>query len=154
MNKRPLALLLLTLLAAGPAVADEYGRHPLYLHALSDLRTAQWQVDHRRPEDRAVSSDETIVLDELSAAIHDLERAAWQDGKGGDWQPPPDARLQREGRLHAAIDLMRKAEADVARAEDDPRSRPFQQRGLAHLQAALQAASHAVGDVRRQDRRE
>ena len=154
MNKRHASLLLLSLLATGPALADEYGHHPFYLHALSDLRTAQWQVEHRRPEDGAVSSDEAIVRDELGAAIRDFERAAWQDGKGGDWQPPPDARLAREGRLHAAMDLMQKARSDVAREEDDPRSRPFQQHGIEHLQAALQAAHHAVDDVRHRDRRE
>lgn len=140
--------------APRPARADEYGRHPAYLHALADLRAAQWQVDHRRPEDGAVSADETIVHDELSATIRDVERAAWQDGKAGDWQPPPDARLPREGRLHAAIDLMLKARADIAREEDDPRSRPLQAQILAHLDAALSAARHGVGDARRFDRRE
>jgi len=155
MYKRTASLLLLSLLAAGPVLADEYGRHPMYLHALTDLRTAQWEVDHRRPEDGAISADESIVHDEIGAAIHDLERAAWQDGKGSDWQPPPDVGLKRDGRLHAAIDLMRKAESDVARQEDDPRSRPFQQHGLEHLQAALEAAHHAIGDVHwRDDRRQ
>ena len=28
--------------ATAPAFADEYGKHPFYLHALSDLRSAAW----------------------------------------------------------------------------------------------------------------
>ena len=154
MIRRVAIALALSATVAAPAFADEYGRHPEYLHALSDLRTAVWQVDHRRPEDGRVANDEAIVHDELAAAIHDFERAARQDGKSGDWQPPPDVQLQPEGRLHAAIDLMRRARADIARQEDDPRSRAFQEHGLAHVDAALDAAQHAVGDARHGDRRE
>lgn len=139
--------------ATAPAFADEYGKHPFYLHALSDLRSAAWQVDHRRPEDGQVSQDEMIVRDEVAAAINDLQRAAWLDGKSLQWQPPTDAWLPREGRLHAAADLLRKVHSDVAREEDDPRSRPFQQHGLAHVDAALDAAQHAIGDVRRHNTR-
>lgn len=80
MKKKSLiaALATFTLVAAAslPALADEYGRHPFYLHALSDLRTAAWQVDHRRPEDGQVSRDEMVVLDEIHAAIGDLQHAA------------------------------------------------------------------------------
>ncbi len=152
---RRLALAIaLSATVAAPVLADEPGRHPAYLHALTDLRTAAWQVDHRRPEDGRVATDEAIVHDELVAAIRDFEHAAYRDGKNVDWQPPPDVALAPEGRMHAAIDLMRRARADVARPEDDPRARDLQQHGLAHVDAALDAARHAVGDVRHRDRRE
>ena len=151
---RAVIALALSTVVVAPALADEYGRHPAYLHALSDLRTAAWQVDHRRPEDGRVANDEAIVHDELAAAIHDFERAARQDRKNGDWQPPPDVQLPPEGRLHAAIDLMSRARGDIAREEDDPRARAFQEHGLAHVDAALDAARHAVGDARHGDRRE
>lgn len=151
MKKSIIAALILTGAMAAPAMADEYGRHPAYLHALSDLRAAAWQIDHRRPEDGQVSRDEMLVRDEIGAAINELQHAAWQDGKPVQWQPPPDVALAREGRLHAAVDLLRKVHTDVAQAEDDPRSRPFQERGLAHVDAALDAAHHAMGDVRRHE---
>ena len=152
-KKSLLAALALMAAVSLPALADEYGRHPAYLHALSDLRTAAWQVDHRRPEDGQVSQDERVVQDEIRAAIGELQRAAWLDGKPIEWREPADAWLPREGRLHAAIDLLRQVRSDVAREEDDPRSRPFQQRGLAHVDVALNAAQHAIGDVRRHDMR-
>lgn len=154
MKTRLLVALTLAAVVSAPAFADEYGKHPFYLHALSDLRSAAWQIDHRRPEDGQVSRAEMVVRDEVAAAIGDLRHAAWQDGKDPQWQVPTDAPLPREGRLHAAVDLLRKAHADVAREEDDARSRPFQQRGLAHVDAALQAAQQAIGEVRRHDRRE
>ena len=146
---------LFALLAAAslPALADEYGKHPFYLHALSDLRTAAWKVEHRRPEDGQVSRDEQVVIDEIHAAIGDLQHAAWLDGKPVEWREPTDAWLPPEGRLHAAADLLRKVRSDVAREEDDPRSRPYQQRGLAHVDLALATAQHAIGDVRRHDLR-
>ena len=152
-KKSLLAALALMAAVSLPALADEYGRHPAYLHALSDLRTAAWQVDHRRPEDGQVSQDERVVRDEIRAAIGELQRAAWLDGKPIEWREPTDAWLPREGRLHAAIDLLRQVRSDVAREEDDLRSRPFQQRGLAHVDVALNAAQHAIGDVRRHDMR-
>jgi hypothetical protein len=155
MKFKTIVLATLTACAALPALADEYGKHPFYLHAISDLQAAGWQIDHRRPEDPQISGDELVVRDEIRAAIGELQHAAWQDGKAMNWNPPPDAALPREGRLHAAVDLLRKAHADVAREEDDPRSRPFQQRGLSHVDAALDAAQHAIGDVRhRENRRE
>lgn len=146
---RIISALALAAIVSVPALADEYGKHPFYLHALSDLQAAAWQVDHRRPEDGQISGDELLVRDEINAAIGDLRHAAWQDGKPMQWQPPPDAPLPRAGRLHATLDLLNKAHADVAREEDDPRSRSYQQQGLAHIDAARDAAHHAVGDVRR-----
>ena len=148
MKFKSLAILALTVAACAPALADEYGMHPFYLHAISDLRAAAWQVDHRRPEDGQISQDEKIVHDELAAAIGELERAAYTDGKSADWQPPPDAMLNRDGRLHAAVDLLRKAHADVARQEDDPRARGAQQRALQHMELAERTAERAIGDVR------
>ena len=151
MKIRLAAAFAVALIASAPTFADESGKHPFYLHALSDLHSAMWQIDHRRPEDARISEDELIVRDEIQAAINDLQRAAWIDGKSLEWRPPVDVALPREGRLHVTVDLLRKVHADVAREEDDPRSRQLQQRGLAHVDAAIDAAQHAIGDVRRRD---
>lgn len=147
------AAMVVSAAASLPALADEFGRHPLYLHALADLRMAAWQVEHRRPEDGQVSHQEQVVVHEIRAAIEDLQHAAWLDGKPVQWTAPRDAWLPREGRLHVAADLLRKVHGDVAREEDDPRSRPFQQHALAHVDAAFDAAEHAIGDVRHHDMR-
>ena len=97
-KKSLIAALVLMAAASLPALADEYGRHPFYLHALSDLRTAAWKVEHRRPEDGQVLRDEQVVVDEIHAAIADLQHAAWLDGKPVEWREPTDAWLPRQGR--------------------------------------------------------
>lgn len=140
-------------LCAGTASADEPGRHPAYLHALSDLRAANWMIEHRRPEDGAIADDEMIARDEIGAAFNEIKRAAIFDGKDLRYHPEADVDMQREGRLHKAIDLLRKVHHDIAGEEDDPETRGLQHRALEHVDAALHAAERAVGEARRHDDR-
>jgi len=135
----------LSLLASSLALADEAGRHPHYIHALSDMRAAQWQIDHRRPEDGEVREDEQVASDEIAIAIRCINDAAARDGKDLGFQPPPDAPLAYGGRLRAAIDLLRAAHNDLAMPEDDPMARGQQRAGLLRVDAALHAAQRAIG---------
>lgn len=146
MNTRLISILLLGGSVGAHALADEPGRHPAYLHALSDLRAAQWQVDQRRPEDAHISRAETDIHEHIAAAITQVQRAAREDGKLAVDRVPVDTGTH-EGRLHAAVDLLRKAREDIARPEDDPRARRFQESGLAQVDAAIFAAERAIGDV-------
>ncbi len=148
------ACLGIPLLLCMAAFADDIGQHPHYLHALSDLRAAQWQVDHRRAEDGQVREDELVASDETAAAIQTVRRAAMADDKDMNFSPPPDADLGYEGRLHAMIDLLRKARENVTRAEDNPNARGQQRMAILHIDAAMHAAERAINDVRRADRRE
>jgi hypothetical protein len=145
----------LSLLTASLAMADEAGRHPHYIHALSDLRAAQWQIDHRRPEDGEMREDEQVSSDEVSIAIRSVTDAAYRDGKDLGFQPPPDAPMAYGGRLRAAIDLLHAAHNDLAMPEDDPGARGQQHAALLRVDAALHAAQRAVGaGERAQDSRE
>jgi len=145
----------LPFLASTLAMADEAGRHPHYIHALSDLRAAQWQIDHRRPEDGEVREDEQVSSDEVAIAIRSVTDAAYREGKDLGFQPPPDAPMAYGGRLHAAIDLLRAAHNDLALPEDDPVARGQQRAALLRVDAALHAAQRAIGAVERaQDSRE
>ena len=147
--------LALPLLASTLAIADEAGRHPHYIHALSDLRAAQWQIDHRRPEDGEVREDEQVASDEVSIAIRSVTDAAYREGKDLGFQPPPDAPMAYGGRLHAAIDLLRAAHNDLAMPEDDPVARGQQHAALLRVDASLHAAQRAIGAAERaQDSRE
>jgi hypothetical protein len=110
------AAMALPLVAVAGAMADEPGRHPHYIHALADLRAAQWQVDHRRPEDGEVREDEQVSSDELALAIRSVTQAAYRDGKDLGFQPPPDAPMAYDGRLHAALRAV-----GAARRADDGR---------------------------------
>ena len=122
------------------AEAPRPERHPGYQHAITDLQAARDAIDRRRPEDGRILRDEQVMHDELSAALGDLRRAAELDGKFGPL-PPPDVDRLPEGRLRAAVVLMRRAQADIARPEDNPNVRYLQQRALDHLGAALDAAA-------------
>jgi hypothetical protein len=141
----------LPLLASTLALAQMPGRHPHYIHALSDLRAAQWQIDHRRPEDGQMREDEIVASDEVAAAIHSTTVAAAADAKDLSWNPPPDAPPAYDDRLHAAIDLLHAAHNDLALPEDDPMARNQQSLALLRVDAAQHAAERAVRAARRVD---
>jgi hypothetical protein len=138
----------LLLFAALPfaAHADLPGHHPAYLHALTDLRDARWNLEHR-PGDLAVTIHETKAIAEIDLAIEEAKRAAADDAKNLADRPHEDAHLDRPGRLHHAAELLRKAHGDVDQEEDNPQSRELKHRVLHHIDEALHATERAIHDV-------
>jgi hypothetical protein len=139
-----------TILAAGTlllaACASAPPKHPAYLHALSDLRAARWSLEHR-PGDAAVSTQEDIAITEIDRAINEARRAAADDGMNPGNRPPPDASLNRAGRLHHAAEFLHKAKDDVAREEDNPEERQLRNAVVMHIDAAIRATDRAIRDV-------
>jgi hypothetical protein len=138
---------LLLALAPLAAQADLPGKHPFYLHALSDLRAARWMLEHR-PGDAAVSSQEDVAISEIDRAIGEIKHAAIDDGKDVHDHPVADI-PERRGRLHKALSLLRKVHADVAREEDDPMTRGLRNRAVGHVDNAIRATEHAIADLER-----
>jgi hypothetical protein len=130
------------------ACADSPGRHPGYLHALTDLRDARWNLEHR-PGDAAVSGQEDEAIMEVDAAINEVKKAAVEDGKDLWNHPPEDAHLNRAGRLHHAVELLQKARQDLAQEEDNPEARGLKKRSIEHVEHAIHATEHAIRDVER-----
>lgn len=128
------------------AQADLPGKHPYYLHALTDLRTARWMLEHR-PGDAAVSGQEDVAIQQIDAAIGEIKRASIDDGKDLADHPAVDVPKDHPGRLHKAAELLKKVHHDVDREEDDPTARGLKHRALEHVEAALHATDHAIGDV-------
>jgi hypothetical protein len=147
MNLKMLALLFGLVLSPLMVNADSPGKHPYYLHALSDLRAARWMLEHR-PGDAAVSVQEEIGITEIDAAIHEIKRAAIDDGKDLDDHPKVDVPADQPGHLHKALELLRKVRADVAREEDDPAAKGLRHRAIGHIDAAIRATERAIGVVR------
>jgi hypothetical protein len=149
MTLRSRLLLSGLLLIAAPfaANADLPGKHPFYLHALTDLRAARWMLEHR-PGDAAVSGQEDVAIVEIDKAIGEIKRAAIDDGKDIHDHPGVDLPNDRPGRLHKAAELLRKVHGDVAREEDDPVTRGLRNRAVMHIDEALHATERAIGDVR------
>jgi hypothetical protein len=137
-------LLLLVLAFAG--CASQPSRHPAYLHALSDLRSARWMLEHRRG-DAVVSAREDEAIGEIDRAISELKRAAIDDGKNIHDHPSAELPNDYRGRLHKAADLLRTARADMAREEDNPSARGLRNRSMGHVDAALHATEQAIHDA-------
>jgi len=136
------------LLAAIPfaANADIPGKHPYYLHALSDLRAARWLIEHRAG-DAAVSGQEDVAVTEIDKAIGEIKRASIDDGKDIHDHPPVQGPNDRPGRLHKALEILHKVHSDVAREEDDPMTRGLRDRAVGHIDEAIHATEHAISDV-------
>ena len=120
--------------------------HPAYLHALTDLRDARWNLDHR-PGDAAVSTQEDVAIVETDRAIAEARTAALEDGKNLANHPPEDAHIDRRGRLHHAVELLRKARQDVAQGESNGQAVELRNRVLGHIDLAIQATERAIRDV-------
>jgi hypothetical protein len=146
-NRSMLTGLLLLLSVSFAAHADLPGKHPAYLHALTDLRTARWMLEHR-PGDAAVSGQEDVAVGEIDAAIGEIKHASIDDGKDIHDHPKVDAPADSRGRLHKAVELLRKTRADVAREEDDPAVRGLRDRAVGHIDGAIHATEHAISDVK------
>jgi len=140
------SVLALALTFSCTAHADLPGQHPGYLHALSDLRDARWNLEHRAG-DAAVSSQEDIAITEIDRAIDEVKKAAREDEKDLRNHPHEDAHLDHPGRLHHALELLRKAHDDLAIEEDNPEARGLKHRALEHVDHATDATKHAIHDV-------
>jgi len=134
----------LALLGFAPLAATAQalpGRHPGYLHALTDLRTARWFLSHQ-PGDSSVSTDEDAGIIETDAAINEIKRASIDDGKDLHDHPAVDVK-EHGSRLLKAIETLHKARADIDHEEDNPEVRELRHRALEHIDRAIHAAEGA-----------
>jgi hypothetical protein len=145
--KRPLVVGMLLAALPFAASADLPGKHPYYLHALTDLRTARWMLEHR-PGDAAVSGQEDVAITEIDGAIGEIKRAAIDDGKDVHDHPKMDVPPDHPGRLHKALELLRKTHNDVAREEDDPMTKGLRNRAVGHIDGAIHATEKALNDAK------
>ena len=145
--RNPLFVSAALLLVATVAQADLPGKHPYYLHALADLRSARWMLQHRAG-DAAVSANEDAAITEINKAIGAIKKAAIDDGKNVNDHPNVDVPGDRPGHLHKALELLRKVHSDVAREEDDPVTRGLRDRAVGHIDGAIHATERAIGDVK------
>lgn len=126
-----------------PAAADQPGQHPAYLHALTDLRAARWNLQ-RRHGDADVKWDESKAISDIDAAIHKIKEAAIDDGKNIDDHPPQDASEPYAGRLHRALDSLKAAHADVDKEEDNDGARHLKHRALQDIDSAIRRTREAL----------
>ena len=119
------------------------GEHPYYLHALSDLRAARWMIEHR-PGNWQQTVDEIEAVHRIDAAIAEIRKASIEDGKNPEDHPPVDERSDHPGRLHAALDFLRKARQDISHDEDNRFAQGLQARAYGHIDGAITAVKKAI----------
>jgi hypothetical protein len=136
------------LFAAAPTWADNPGRHPAYLHALSDLRDARAHLEHSSSD--PVDHQEEHAIANIDKAIAEIKHAAIKDGKDIQDHMPVDAHLMRKGRFHKALELLDKAKRDVSGEEDQSDTQGLQLRVIHHIDEARRSVKHAIETVQSQ----
>lgn len=145
MRNTKLHIVLALVAALAFATLAMAGRHPRYLHARSDLRTAQFLMRvhdednvmrHLRQADR-----------EIDAAVREIDTAAVIDHRDIEDHPPIDRSLDRRGRFHKAMELLQAARSDIGREEDNPRAIGWRDAAYRHIDEAIGQLRRAVRDL-------
>jgi hypothetical protein len=149
MTLRELKMLAVTALVAVmmpiAAQAQWWDRHPGYLKAMSDLRSAYWLISHHETNDPMVNEPERKALVDIRYAYQFLKDAAIRDDRDIDDQPPPDAvRYDFRGRLRRASDLLQDAYDHVDHEEDDPAAVGLRNRALHNIDKAVRSTNQAI----------
>jgi hypothetical protein len=119
----------------GIAFADKPGRHPHYLHSLSDLRYARRLLNHLAATEKR-DAEEAQAIGKIDAAINTIKKASIDDGKNLNAHPPIDAHLTRGERYRKALELLDAAHKDVTMEEDTAESQGLQGRVIADVDEA------------------
>ena len=144
MNRRWLAAtpLVIAAMLPGWAGAQVPGRHPPYLHALTDLHDARYYLSHRSgpplapPERRAIA--------EINRTMRLIQRAAYGDGKNLAFHPAEDLPPPQVPRLARVSQLLRRARADIGAPEDNPNVWRFRYNAAIHLDRAIRISERMM----------
>jgi hypothetical protein len=117
--------------------------HPAYLHALADLRHARAHLE-RQGGGREFRWDENVAVREIDLAIHEIKEASIDDGKNISDHPPVDLKADYIGRVHRALELLRRARADCSEEEDNGFARGLRNRALRHINEAIRLTEESL----------
>lgn len=140
-------------LSHGVAAADISGKHPYYLHARSDLHKAELLL--QQGDEPNVTQHERAAYDKVHEAIREIDRAAILDRKDVDDNPAVDSSLKHLDKFRSVYKLLRSAEKDISREEDNRSATGWRNRARANIEQAKRqvenAASQDVIDDLRQN---
>ena len=120
---------------ASLSFGDDPGRHPAYLHALTDLRHARAHLERETDSGRKDREEEHAIA-EIDKASWEIKQAAIDDGKNVNDHPPVDAHMDWAGRYHRTLELLDKAHHDISEKEDDGFAHGLRHRALEHIDEA------------------
>jgi hypothetical protein len=121
-------------------------RHPRYLRARSDLRTAQFIVRDMNLEPNVMRHVHTAD-GEIDRAIREIDHAAVVDGKDLNDHPRVDTHLDRRGRFREVMRLLNAARHDIAKEEDNPRAIRWRDVAFSHIDRAIEEMRGAARDL-------
>lgn len=133
------------------ACAELTGQHLGYQHALTELRAARWNLEHRAG-DAAISGREDIAIIQIDRAIGEIKKAATDDGKDLNNHPQEDSKLDHSGRLHHALALLKKALGYLAGEENNPQNLDLKHHSAEHVDAAISATEQVIHDVEKHNK--
>lgn len=121
-------------------------RHPRYLHARTDLRTAEFILHDMRLEPNVMRHVRTAEA-EIGHAIHEIDHAAVLDGKDLNDHPRIDTHLDRRGRFREVMRLLNAARGDIGREEDNPNANRWRDVAFRHIDVAVEEMRRAARDL-------
>jgi hypothetical protein len=136
----------LVAICASLAFADEAGRHPAYLHALTDLRHARAHLEHGTWSGR-MDREEDHAVAEIDRAIAEIKHAAIDDGKNLNDHPPVDNHMPSRGRYRRTLELLDSARHDIKEKEDDGFAHGLRHRALQHIDEAHRIVEHLIAQA-------
>ena len=125
------------------AQAQEYGRHPAYMRALSDLRLMRTYLDRMTPSER-IDDDQASAIAEIDAAIGEIRQASINDGKDPNWRAPIDAQLTPADRWRHARESGNAAWHDLDQEEDNGSANVMKHRAMDHIEKANHIVDHII----------
>jgi len=123
--------------------AETPGKHPAYLHARSDLAKAR-QLLRQPGEEGNVAAQLRNAMGEVNQAIGEIDRAAVLDRKDMDDNPAIDTNLKCLNKFREIFRLLRSAQKDIDREEDNPAARPWRNRANGEINEAVQFVKKAL----------
>jgi hypothetical protein len=147
-RKTSTLLALSTLVLTASSVWAQH-RHPMYLHARSDLRRAVLLM--RIPDEPNVTRDMQQASGLVERAIREVDAAAMFDRRDIEDNPPVDTRLGRGGRFREIIRLLESARHDIGSEEDNPRAAEWRNRAFGLIDDAMAVVRKGGYDKLRDD---
>jgi hypothetical protein len=141
--------LCVTVAGASSAQAQEQGRHPAYLHALSDLRQMRAYLDRLTPSEH-ISDEQVQAIEEIDEAIREIKSASIDDHKNMRDHMPVDANITPSSRFHQAHQAGEAALHDLSQEEDNGFANGLKHRAIEHVEKANHIVEHIM---QRYDRR-
>jgi hypothetical protein len=100
-------------------------------------------IEHR-PGNWVQTQDEIEAVRRIDKAINEIKKASIEDGKNLEDHPPIDELSDHDGRLHKALDFLRKARLDISHDEDNVFAQGLQARAYDHIDGAIGAVKRAI----------